>query len=323
MRAARPATRTTPNEAAVSDDATARRARSARRAPPDRAARHARRARKRYGQHFLERPWVDKVLRAVAPRDEEIVLEIGPGRGALTLPLLAAVRHVIAFEIDRDLAGALRAEGRPNLTVVEGDVLDVTQERITDVLHEAGLGGAPLRLVGNLPYNVASPILFKVVELVEHGLPIRDAIVMIQREVADRIVAPVGTSDYGVLGVLLRHVAQVDRLLALPPGAFRPAPDVHSSLLGLRLHPADPMPADLGVLRGLVRAAFTRRRKTLGNALEACALPPGLDPAEALRRAGVDPRLRPEALDVAGWVRLADVLVASGAGHMPRVPAGL
>lgn len=278
---------------------------------PGRAARAAaprHRARKRFGQHFLERTWVDKVIRAIAPASGDVFLEIGPGQGALTRPLLEAARHVIAYEIDRDLAAALRAAGHANLTVIEGDVLDASPGPLQAALRDAGAEGAPVRVAGNLPYNVASPILFKCVQLFEAGFPIRDAAVMLQREVADRILASPGTSEYGVLAITLRHVADVTRLLSLPPGAFRPAPEVHSAVIRLTFHPPAPMPRDVTAFRALVRAVFTQRRKTLANALGAYPLPSGLAPADLVSRAGIDGRRRPETLDIAEFVRLSDAV---------------
>jgi len=246
-----------------------------------------------------------------------VILEIGPGRGALTMPLISAARHVVAFEIDRDLAAALRAAAHPNLTVVEGDVLDATPAAVRAALETAGLTGVPLRVVGNLPYNVASPILFWTLALVEAGLPITDAVVMLQREVADRILARPGTAEYGVLGVLLPHVAEATRLLSLPPGAFRPAPEVHSTVIRLGWHPPTPPPRDLQQFRTLVRAVFTRRRKTLANALRACPLPPGREPAAILAEACIDGQRRPETLDLAEFVRLADAVVPQEKSEKP------
>jgi 16S rRNA (adenine1518-N6/adenine1519-N6)-dimethyltransferase len=162
--------------------------------------------------------------------------------------------------------------------------------------------------VGNLPYNVAAPILFKTVELVEAGLPIEESIFMLQREVADRILAAPGTPEYGVLAILLRHVADTERLLALPPGAFRPAPKVHSSLIRLRWHAPAPAPQDLRVFRAVTRSVFTRRRKTLANALSAYALPPAASTSALVAEAGLDPHQRPETLDIPAFVRLADAV---------------
>jgi 16S rRNA (adenine1518-N6/adenine1519-N6)-dimethyltransferase len=314
---------------------------------------------------------VTKVIRAIDPRPDQTFIEIGPGRGALTRELTAQANAVIAYEIDRDLARELRETAPPNLTVVEGDFLETAapgsanpdippnpksripnpdippnpKSRIPNPEippnPESPIPN-PVRVAGNLPYNVASPILFKLLDLYAQAMPIVDATVMLQREVADRLVAVPGTKDYGVLTVLIRHSADVTRLLALPPGAFRPAPKVHSSLVRLTFRPAAPPVRDLAVFRALVQAAFTRRRKTLTNALlafgssafarRALAQQPSRDagvggrsassasrpqdvysvsslltPTEALARASIDGSRRPETLSIAEFARLADV----------------
>jgi 16S rRNA (adenine1518-N6/adenine1519-N6)-dimethyltransferase len=313
-------------------------------------------ARKRFGQNFLEPAWVAKVVRAIDPRPPETFIEIGPGRGALTRELTARAKAVIAYEIDRDLAAELRATAPPNLKIVEGDFLDTATAPPLDALTprsnphpnpQSAIRNPQWRVAGNLPYNVASPILFKLVDLYAQGVPITDATVMLQREVADRLLASPATKDYGVLTVLIRHSADVRRLLALPPGAFRPAPKVHSSLVRLTFHAPDPPVRDLAVFRTLVQAVFTRRRKTLANALlalesersdfarRATARQPSPDsglpsrsaqpragaqrlelgysvsnrhsPAEALERALIDGSRRPETLSIAEFARLADV----------------
>jgi len=279
--------------------------------PPVRSSFPLPRARKRFGQHFLERAWTEKVIATIEPKPEDVFLEIGPGRGALTLLLLQRARQVIAFEVDRDLAASLERLNNPRLTVVAGDFLDATADRIRDILAPTGLAQAKLRVAGNLPYNVASPIMFKVLRLFETHLPVEDAIFMLQREVADRILASPGTSEYGVLSILLGQVAEVRRLLALPPGAFRPPPKVHSSLLRLRWHRPSPAPLDMELFRALVRSVFTRRRKTLANALLAHQLPVGTSAAALAVEAGLDPRQRPETLDIAAFVRLADAVAGA------------
>jgi len=270
-----------------------------------RKPRDRRPAKKRFGQHFLEPVWVEKLIRAIAPSNTDAFLEIGPGTGVLTRTLAIAARHVVAFEIDRFLAGDLRAAAPDNLTIVEGDFLEASLEGIHAAFNAAG--PATLRVAGNLPYNVASPILFRLVDLYAAGLPITDAIVMLQREVADRLLARPGNKDYGVLAVMLGHWAKTDRMLSLPPGAFRPAPKVHSSVVRLRFHPAEPPATDEHAFRSMTQAVFTRRRKTLANAL--LAYPPSvrLRPAEALRRAGIEGGRRPETLEISEFVRLADV----------------
>ena len=279
--------------------------------PPERP----RAARKRFGQHFLERPWVDKVLRAIGPQASDTFLEIGPGRGALTRPLAAAAGRVVAFEIDRDLASELRMSAPPNLTIVEGDFLDLTTDRARHALSHGGGAPARVRVAGNLPYNVASPILFKLIALYRDGIPLVDATVMLQREVADRLVAPPGTREYGVLSVLVRHSAGVRRLLSLPPGAFRPAPKVRSAVVQLQFHPDDPPARDRLAFEKLTQAIFTRRRKTLANALLAYAPSRDVQVAEVLDRAALDGRRRPETLEIADLVRLADAFGDSGSAH--------
>jgi 16S rRNA (adenine1518-N6/adenine1519-N6)-dimethyltransferase len=260
------------------------------------------RARKRFGQHFLEPAWVDKVIRAIDPKPDEPFLEIGPGGGALTRPLAARARSVVAYEIDRDLAAALRDDAIPNVTVVAGDVLD----RLSN--PESGLPSS-FRIAGNLPYNVASPILFRLAELHAAGVRFVDATVMLQREVAERLVAAPGTKEYGVLSVLMQHTAQVDLLLKLPAGAFRPPPKVLSSLVRLRFHAPEPPVADTAVFAAVVQAVFTRRRKTLANAL--LAHTDARAAARALTDAGIDGTRRPETLSVAEFARLADSLAGN------------
>lgn len=270
--------------------------------------------RKRFGQHFLEPAWVVKVVRAIAPAPDDVFVEIGPGRGALTRELAARARAVTAFEIDRNLAAALRETAPDNLEVVEGDFL-----KSGWILAHRPEG--PVRVAGNLPYNVASPILFTLVELYNAGIPLSDATVMVQREVADRLVARPGTREYGVLSVLIRVSAEVERLLVLPAGAFRPAPKVQSALVRLRFHPTDPLLRSRTTFVTLVQAIFTRRRKTLENALLAF-LPPDTDKgkldrasiAALLRQAGIDGRRRPETLDIPELVRLSEAA--------DRLPAG-
>ena len=263
------------------------------------------RARKRFGQHFLEPAWVDKVVRAIDPKAEETFIEIGPGRGALTRPLAARARSVAAYEIDRDLAADLRAAAIPNVTVVEGDFLELS--RTPPFLRSplAPQSPSPLfvRVAGNLPYNVASPILFRLAELHARGLTIADATLMLQREVAERLAAAPGRKEYGVLSVLLQHVARIELLLKLPAGAFRPAPKVLSALVRLEFHAPEPPVGDLARFQALVRTAFSHRRKTLANALR------GRQPdsmSAALAGAALDGRRRPETLTVAEFARLAD-----------------
>jgi 16S rRNA (adenine1518-N6/adenine1519-N6)-dimethyltransferase len=212
---------------------------------------------RRLGQHFLKPASVERLLRLVEPRPGEAFLEIGPGRGAMTLPLAARAGAVTAVELDARLASALRATAPPNLQVITGDALKV------DLAALVPAGG---RVVGNLPYYVSSPLLRRIVEL---GSQVLDVHVMLQEEVARRIAAPPGSKEYGVLSVLFGLRADLDVPLLFPPGAFEPAPKVHSALLRIRLL-AEPR-ADAGspaAFEALVFRAFSRRRRTLENNLQ-------------------------------------------------------
>jgi 16S rRNA (adenine1518-N6/adenine1519-N6)-dimethyltransferase len=256
-------------------------------------------ARKRFGQHFLEPAWVTKVITAINPAPDDQFIEIGPGRAALTVPLAAKVNSVTAFEIDRDLTAALRETAPQNVTVVEGDFLDSDWLLRHPPAH-------PVRVAGNLPYNVASPIVFKLIEFYDRGVALTDATLMLQREVVDRLVAKPSTKEYGVLSVLVRLSADVERLLNLPPGAFRPVPKVQSALVRLRFHQPMPAPADRKRFVAMVNAAFTRRRKTIENALLAFRPGDRRGIAAALVVAGIDGRRRPETLEIEELVRLSD-----------------
>jgi 16S rRNA (adenine1518-N6/adenine1519-N6)-dimethyltransferase len=267
------------------------------------------RARKRFGQHFLEPAWVVKVMRVIGPRPSDVFIEIGPGRGALTYPLAEAAGQVVAFEVDRVLAAALQvpqtgAAAGARFTVVEGDFLEVTPAGVRQALgHPAP---EPVRVAGNLPYNVASPILFKLTKLYREGLRLRDATVMLQREVADRLLARPGSRDYGVLTILIGRHARIERLLDLPPGAFRPMPAVNSTVVRLTFQPPDPRARNEETFEGLTRSIFTRRRKTLSNALLAFAGSERLAPILALTEAAIDGHRRPESLTIEELVRLSD-----------------
>jgi 16S rRNA (adenine1518-N6/adenine1519-N6)-dimethyltransferase len=208
------------------------------------------RARKQFGQHFLEPAWVDKVFKAIAPKADEVFIEIGPGTGALTRPLTTRAGAVIAFEIDRDLAGELERNAPPNLKVVTGDFLRLSTNDLILTTNDSVLttsdsvlttDDSRLRVAGNLPYNIASPIMFRLVELHAAGIALVDATLMLQREVADRLTAAPGSKQYGVLSILIQHRAHVETLLKLPAGAFRPPPKVLSSLVRLRFR--EPSPA--------------------------------------------------------------------------------
>lgn len=248
------------------------------------------RPRKRFGQHFLEAAWVAKVIEALHATKEDTFLEIGPGRGALTRPLAARAGRVVGVEIDRDLAAALADERIPNLRVIQSDVLDVD-------LREALRGEPrPLRVAGNLPYNVSSPILFALLASADDGRFFSDATLMLQKEVADRLVATPGRKEYGALAIQVALTADVELLLTLPPGAFRPPPKVTSAVVRLRFRPPTVDVGDRRIFERIVRGIFLQRRKTLANALRPVADSLGHQAADLLERAQVDGRLRPEAL---------------------------
>jgi len=256
----------------------------------DRTAPHQHK--KRFGQHFLHDATVlARIVQAIAPRAGERVVEIGPGDGALTLPLLRALGQLTVVELDRDLVPRLRAaaEGVGELEIVNRDVLEVDLGALA--------GGEPLRVVGNLPYNISSPILF---HCIGHLDAIRDMHFMLQKEVVERMAAAPGSKVYGRLSVMLQLACRVEPLIEVPPGAFRPPPKVDSAVVRLRpLAPAERHDADPLVVERVVRAAFGQRRKTLANALH------GVVDAEAIERAGIDPRSRAEQLAPAAFVALA------------------
>ena len=256
------------------------------------------RARKRFGQHFLEKAWVEKLVVATAPSPTDTFLEIGPGRGALTKSLAPRVNQIVAVEIDRDLVEVLTRAALPNVRVTAGDFLDVDLDAL---LANVGL---PVRVIGNLPYNVSSPILFKLLEAADEGRRFADATLMLQKEVADRLAAKPGTKPYGGLAVQVALVADVDRLLTLPPGAFRPPPKVTSAVVRLRFRPASVDVGDHRTFERVVRGIFLQRRKTLVNAFRSVAATFGRNPEQVIDSAGLDPSRRPEQLTVADFAAL-------------------
>jgi 16S rRNA (adenine1518-N6/adenine1519-N6)-dimethyltransferase len=266
-------------------------------------------ARKRFGQHFLEAAWVNKLVKASGIGPDDSVLEIGPGRGAITRPLASQAKRLLAIEVDRDLAAELEQAELPNVTVVTGDVLSVDLAPIVaDWLGTPPGPNQQIRIVGNLPYNISSPILFALLEFSARTQGARDAVLMLQKEVADRLVGKVGTGDYGVLTVLTAVHADVARVLSLPPGAFRPAPKVHSAVVRLTFRPPKVEIADHEQFVRMVRTMFTQRRKTTANALKAFALDRGLDAAQTLTKVGIDPQRRPETLELAEMAALSAAL---------------
>jgi 16S rRNA (adenine1518-N6/adenine1519-N6)-dimethyltransferase len=235
------------------------------------------RARKRFGQHFLHDPAIiNRIVRTVHPLPGERLVEIGPGRGALT----AAPQSLDAIEIDRDLAAALRVEwsAAQNFTLHEADALDF------DFRSLAESRGGRLRVIGNLPYNISTPLLFR---LLQSAQSIVDIHVMLQREVVVRMAAKPGSSDYGRLTVMLAPWVQVERLFDVGPGAFQPPPQVWSSVVRLKVRP-EPAFDVSPRFANVVATAFSHRRKTLRNALK------GLVTGEQIQECKLDPMIRPE-----------------------------
>jgi len=251
------------------------------------------RARKRFGQHFLTDPGViDAIVRAVHATEDDVVVEIGPGQGAITGPLASGAGHLHLVELDRDLVARLRAayKDNPGVTVHEADALQFDFSTLGD----------RIRVVGNLPYNISTPLLF-------HLLKFRDRIVdmhfMLQKEVVDRMAASPGSKAYGRLGIMLGCYLQIESLFDVPPDAFEPPPAVHSAVV--RLDPLPPGTYDIDDEAGLstlVATAFMQRRKTLRNSLKNEA------DAGDFAAAGIDPGLRPEQVPIEEYVRLSNHL---------------
>lgn len=250
-------------------------------------------AKKQLGQHFLaDAHYVEKIVLAVNPKPGERLVEIGPGQGAITFPLLRRHPQLTVIEFDRDLIAPLTAAAAPlgELAIVHRDVLQVDFTTLAE--------GGRIRLVGNLPYNISSPILF---HALDHAAAISDMTFMLQKEVVDRMAAAPGSKVYGRLSVMLQAWCEVTALFVVPPGAFRPPPKVDSAVV--RLVPRDP--ATVGIddprhFADVVKAAFGQRRKTLRNALN------GIVDEAGFAAAGVRSDLRAEQLDVADFIALAN-----------------
>jgi 16S rRNA (adenine1518-N6/adenine1519-N6)-dimethyltransferase len=252
--------------------------------------------RKRFGQHFLtDASILAGIGDAVDPREGERLVEIGPGLGALTVELLGRVGHLDALEIDRDLVARLRKTWSPaRLTVHEGDALAFD--------FAALAGDGRLRLVGNLPYNISSPLLIR---LLSYRAVMVDAHFMLQKEVVDRIVSVHGIADYGRLSVMLQAFFRVEKLFDVPPEAFDPPPRVMSSVVRLRPRTV-PLARDIATLERLMAAAFAQRRKMLRGTLLPWLREQGLD----LEQQGLalEPTARPEEIAVERWAQIADAL---------------
>ena len=301
------------------------------------------RPRKRFGQHFLAPGWARQVVGAIDPAPGDVFLEIGPGRGALTLPLADSGAPILAVEIDRDLVADLVRHVPGNVTVMSGDILRVDVVAFLSGLEPqqpaAGSGVRPgsdrgqtgvrpgsdqgqtgvrpgsdphlparlsparrFRVVGNLPYNISAPILFRLLDFHRRLGFFADATVMLQREVAHRLLAEPGTKEYGALSVMLAAHGTVSRLLDLPPGAFAPAPKVHSTVVRIAFGTSPIRLSDEALFERLVKTMFQQRRKTLANALK----PLHKSAGKIIADAGLDGRRRPETLQVTEIARLAE-----------------
>ncbi len=252
------------------------------------------RPRKRFGQNFLHDPGIiQRIVNTIDPREGDNLVEIGPGQGAITLALLPRVKRMQVVEIDRDLVGPLaqRCQGLGELTVHNVDALKFDFRLLAQA-------DRPLRVVGNLPYNISTPLLFHLFDSAE---VIRDFHLMLQKEVVDRMAAGPGSRTYGRLSVMLQARAKVQSLFHIGPGAFNPPPKVDSAFV--RLQPIHPLPYpidDWPTFSALVGQAFSQRRKTLRNSLRNM-----LSPME-IEAAGLDPGIRPEQLSVAQFADLAN-----------------
>ena len=248
------------------------------------------RAKKRFGQHFLtDRHYIARIISAIAPQRDDVLVEIGPGPGAITEPLVARLDHLHAVEVDRDLASALRARfPADKFTLHEADVL----------AFDFAVLGPRFRAVGNLPYNISTPFLFHLGTFADQLI---DGTFMLQKEVVDRMVAAPDTAAYGRLSVMLQYRFAMKRMFDVPPGAFTPPPKVDSAIVRMVPLPVQRLRAiDDTRFAAIVTAGFGQRRKTLANTLK-----PFLA-AAAIIALGIDPKRRAETLSVAEFVMLTD-----------------
>lgn len=257
-------------------------------------------ARKRFGQNFLHDPGViEKIVRSINPKPDDAIVEIGPGLGAITEEILAVNPRLQVVELDRDLIPVLRTKffNYPEFRIHEADALSFD-------FSQLAVDGRPLRIVGNLPYNISTPLIFHL--LAQSGV-VQDMHFMLQKEVVQRLAATPGDNNYGRLGIMAQYFCKVQPLFEVGPGAFRPAPKVDSAIVRLVPHKELPHPAkNLKTLQAVVRTAFNARRKTLRKALAA------LVTVEQLQSVGINDGLRPENLSLADYVKIADLLADSG-----------
>ena len=247
--------------------------------------------RKRFGQHFLrDMRVIERIAAAFAPHAHDRVVEIGPGEGVLTRELIGNVAHLDVVELDRDLAAHLREALPGTVTVHSADALTF------DFCALAPPGGK-LRVIGNLPYNISTPLLF---HLLDQAQCVGDMLFMLQKEVVDRMASAPGGKDYGRLSVMVQYRCRVEKLFTVPPGAFQPPPKVDSAVVRLTPHATPPVEVrDPATFARVVQAAFSQRRKTLRNSLK------GLVSAEAMTALGIDPVRRAETLSLTEFAALA------------------
>lgn len=255
-------------------------------------------ARKRFGQNFLHDPGViERIVRAINPQPDDAMVEIGPGLGALTEEILAVNPSLQVVELDRDLIPVLRTKffNYPEFRIHEADALKFDFSQLA--------AARPLRIVGNLPYNISTPLIF---HLLSQSGVVQDMHFMLQKEVVQRLAAVSGDNHYGRLGIMAQYFCKVQPLFEVGPGAFRPAPKVDSAIVRLVPHQTLPHPArDLAVLQMVVRTAFNARRKTLRKALA------GVVTVTQLQALGIDDGLRPENLTLAQYVAIADTVATA------------
>ncbi len=273
------------------------------RTEPEQADKH--RARKRFGQNFLtDRNIVDNIIRAINPKPNDQLVEIGPGKGAITLPLLTSCPSLQVIELDRDLVTRLQdlQSQHPDLVIHAADALTIDFSQLSFPLSDSN---GQLRIVGNLPYNISTPLLF---HLLQYRQIIFDMHFMLQKEVVDRLGAKQNNKNYGRLSVMVQYFAQVEDLFPVPPGCFSPAPKVNSAVVRLRPHTKLPYTAkDEALFAKIIATCFQFRRKTLRNSLRK------LVDDDIIASLSIDSRMRPENLSVADFVQLSNELSLSQA----------
>lgn len=251
------------------------------------------RPRKRFGQHFLTDPGViDAIIKAIAPQDDDVIVEIGPGPGAITNPISACCKHLHAVELDRDLAAGLRQQfaGNDRVSIHEADALSFDFTQL----------GSSLRIIGNLPYNISTPLLF---HLLGQRHVIRDMHFMLQKEVVDRMAAGPGSKTFGRLTIMLGSYLDIEALFNVDRESFDPPPAVTSAIVRMQPLPAADINIEDGeLLSEIVAAAFSQRRKTLRNALRNHAS------EDEMQSVNIEPSLRPENVAILDWIALANLL---------------